>query len=162
MSEPVPDFDRVRERYPEGFEPSLVLPLLRRAQEARGYVADEDIERIVADLGVPRIQVEEVLSFYTQFRRAPVGRVHIEACRNLSCSLRGAERLIGHLSHRLGIEPGHTTADGRFSLATCECAASCGTAPVVLVNGAYHEDMTEAKIDALIEGEEVARSRGTS
>lgn len=92
-----------------------------------------------------------MLSFYGQFRRAPVGRCHIEMCRNVSCSLLGAERLIDHFSRRLGIKPGETTADGQFSLATVECMASCGTAPMVVVNGAYHESMDAAKVDALIE-----------
>jgi len=101
------------------------------------------------------VQIEEVLSFYGQFRRAPVGRCHIEACRNVSCSLLGAERLIDHLSRKLGIKPGQTTADGRFSLATVECMASCGTAPMLVVNGAYHESMDAAKIDALIESHRV-------
>ena len=153
MKHLIPEIEQLRARYPAGFESSLVLPCLRRLQEIRGFVADSDIDALVAYLGVPRIQVEEVLSFYGQFRRAPVGKVHIEACRNVSCSLRGAERLIGHLCRRLGIQPGETTADGRFSLATVECMASCGTAPMVVVNGTYHEDMTEAKVDALIESE---------
>jgi len=150
MKHLIAEFDALRRRFPEGFASSLVLPCLRRIQEDRGYVADSDIDALVEYLGVPRIQIEEVLSFYTQFRRAPVGRCHIEACRNVSCSLRGAERLIAHLSTQLGIKPGETTPDGRFSLATAECVASCGTAPVVLVNGTYHEDMTEEKLDALI------------
>lgn len=150
MKHLIAEFDALRRRFPEGFASSLVLPCLRRMQEDRGYVADGDIDALVEYLGVPRIQIEEVLSFYTQFRRAPVGRCHIEACRNVSCSLRGAERLIAHLSAQLGIKPGETTPDGRFSLATAECVASCGTAPVVLVNGTYHEDMTEEKLDALI------------
>ena len=147
------EFDALRERFPQGFDSSMVLPCLRRIQEDHGYVADADIDDLVDYLGVPRIQVEEVLSFYGQFRRAPVGKCHIEACRNLSCSLLGAERLIDHLSAKLGIRPGETTADGRFSLATVECMASCGTAPVVVVNGAYHENMSAAKIDALIEAQ---------
>ena len=150
MKHLIAEFDALRGRFPAGFESSLVLPCLRRVQEERGYVADSDIDGLVQYLGVPRIQVEEVLSFYSQFRRAPVGRCHIEACRNVSCSLRGAERLIAHLSAQLGIKPGETTPDGRFSLATAECVASCGTAPVVLVNGTYHEDMTEEKLDALL------------
>ena len=155
MKHLIPEFEKMRARYPEGFESSLVLPCLRRIQEDRGFVADEDIDGVVQYLGVPRIQVEEVLSFYGQFRRAPVGRCHIEMCRNLSCSLLGAERLIDHLSKRLGIKPGQTTADGRFSLATVECMASCGTAPMLVVNGAYHESMDAAKIDALIESHRV-------
>jgi NADH-quinone oxidoreductase subunit E len=151
----VPEFDQLRARFPEGFDSSMVLPCLRRIQEDRGYVADSDIAELAEYLGVPRIQIEEVLSFYGQFRRAPVGRCHIEMCRNVSCSLLGAERLIDHMSRRLGIKPGETTADGQFSLATVECMASCGTAPMLVVNGAYHESMDAAKVDALIEAHRV-------
>jgi NADH-quinone oxidoreductase subunit E len=151
MKHLIPEFDALRARFPEGFASSMTLPCLRRIQEDRGYVADSDIADLAAYLGVPRIQIEEVLSFYGQFRRAPVGRCHIEMCRNVSCSLLGAERLIDHFSRRLGIKPGETTADGQFSLATAECMASCGTAPMVVVNGTYHESMDAAKIDALIE-----------
>ena len=155
MKHLIPEFDQLRARFPQGFDSSMVLPCLRRIQEDRGYIAAEDIDGLVEYLGVPRIQIEEVLSFYGQFRRAPVGRCHIEMCRNVSCSLLGAERLIDHFSRRLGIKPGETTADGQFSLATVECMASCGTAPMVVVNGAYHESMDPAKVDALIEANRV-------
>ena len=155
MKHLIAEFDTLRARFPAGFDSSMVLPCLRRIQEDRGYVADSDIDGLVAYLGVPRIQIEEVLSFYGQFRRAPVGRCHIEACRNISCSLLGAERLIDHLSAKLGIKPGQTTADGQFSLATVECMASCGTAPMVVVNGRYHESMDAASIDALIDANRV-------
>jgi NADH-quinone oxidoreductase subunit E len=148
----VPEFDRLRARYPAGFESSLVLPCLRRIQEDRGYVADEDIDGLVAYLGVPRIQIEEVLSYYTQYRRQPIGHHHVQVCRNVSCSMRGAERLLGHLEQRLGIEPGQTTADGRFTLSTVECLGSCGTAPVVVVGETYHEDMSADKVDRLLAG----------
>ena len=151
MKHLIAEFDRLRARFPEGFASSMVLPCLRRIQEERGYVANEDIDGLVEYLGVPRIQIEEVLSFYGQFRRAPVGRCHIELCRNVSCSLLGAERLIDHVSRKLGIRPGETTPDGQFSLATVECMASCGTAPMLVVNGKYHESMDAAKVDALIE-----------
>ena len=151
MKHLLPELEAMRSRYPEGFESSLVLPCLHRIQEDRGWVADSDIEALAEWLGVPRVQIEEVLSFYTQFRRAPVGRLHVQACRNLSCSMRGAEHVIEHLSERLGIAPGETTADGRWSLSTCECLGSCGTAPVVMVNEAYHEGMTPERLDALLE-----------
>ncbi|MEO8924791.1 MAG: NADH-quinone oxidoreductase subunit NuoE [Caldimonas sp.] len=141
----------MRKRLPAGFESSLVLPCLRRIQEDRGFVADADIDALTACLGVPRIQVEEVLSYYTQFRRSAAGRWHLQACRNLSCSMRGAEGVIAHLEHRLGIAPGKTTADGRYSLSTVECLGSCGTAPVVMVNETYHENMSPARLDALLE-----------
>ena len=151
MKHLIPEFMAMRRRLPEGFEPSLVLPCLRRIQEDRGHVADEDIDGLSAWLGVPRIQIEEVLSFYTQFRRAPVGRWHLQACRNISCSMRGAEGVIAHLERRLGIEPGQTTPDGRYTLSTVECLGSCGTAPVLMVNETYHEDMSPERLDALIE-----------
>lgn len=152
MKHLLPEFDRLRARYPAGFESSLVLPCLRRIQEDRGYVADEDIDGLVAYLGVPRIQIEEVLSYYTQYRRQPVGHHHVQVCRNVSCSMRGAERLLDHLGQRLGLEPGQTSADGRFTLSTVECLGSCGTAPVVVVGDTYHEDMSAEKVDRLLAG----------
>ena len=152
MKHLVPEFDRLRARYPAGFESSLVLPCLRRIQEDRGYVADEDIDGLVAYLGVPRIQIEEVLSYYTQYRRQPIGHHHLQVCRNVSCSMRGAERLLDHLGQRLGLEPGQTSADGRFTLSTVECLGSCGTAPVLVVGDTYHEDMSAEKVDRLLAG----------
>jgi NADH-quinone oxidoreductase subunit E len=151
MKHLIAEFEALRARFPAGFESSLVLPCLRRIQEDRGYVADTDIDALVDYLGVPRIQIEEVLSFYGQFRRQPVGRWHIQACRNVSCSLMGAERVVQRLTERLGVAPGETTADGRFTLSTVECLASCGTAPVVMVNETYHENISPEKIDALLE-----------
>ena len=125
MKHLIPEFDKLRARFPAGFESSLVLPCVRRIQEDRGYVADEDIEQLAVYLGVPQIQIEEVLSFYTMFRRKPIGRWHLQACRNVTCSMRGSERLIDALSRKLGVRPGQTTADGRFTLSEVECLGSC-------------------------------------
>ena len=150
MKHLIPEFEKLKARFPAGFESSLVLPCLRRIQEERGYVANEDIDGLVGYLRVPRIQVEEVLSFYTQFRRTPVGQFHLEVCRNVSCSMRGSERLLGHLRTKLGVNEGETTADGRFTLKTCECLGSCGTAPVMVVNDEYHENMSAEKVDELL------------
>jgi len=147
----IPEFEAMKARYPEGFESSLVLPCLRRIQEDRGFVADEDIAGLCEYLGVPRGQVEEVLSYYTMLRREGVGKYHLQACRNIACSMRGAEGVIAHLCRRLGVEPGGTTADGRFTVTEVECLGSCGTAPVVMVNEAYHENMTAEKLDALVD-----------
>jgi NADH-quinone oxidoreductase subunit E len=153
MKHLIPEFEKLRGRYPPGAESALVLPCLRRIQEDRGHVADEDIDDLCAWLGVPRIQVEEVLSFYTMFRRTPVGRWHVQVCRNVSCSMRGAERLVDHVCRRVGVAgPGATTADGRYTVSTVECLGSCGTAPVLVVNETYHENMDAAKADALLEG----------
>ena len=87
MKHLIAEFEALRARFPAGFESSLVLPCLRRMQEDRGYVADSDIDGLVDYLGVPRIQIEEVLCFYSSSGAQPVGRWHIQACRNVSCSL---------------------------------------------------------------------------
>ena len=148
----LPEFETLKRRLPAGFESSLVLPCVRRIQEEQGYVADADIDDLVAYLGVPRIQIEEVLSFYTQFRRKPIGHWHLQVCRNVSCSMRGAERVLDRLSKKLGIEPGQTTGDGRFTLSTVECLGSCGTAPVMMVNDTHRENLSVESIDALLDG----------
>jgi NADH-quinone oxidoreductase subunit E len=147
---PLDELDALRRRYPAGFDSSLVLPSLRRIQEARGFVADGDIDALASYLGVPRVQIEEVLSFYTQYRREPCGRVRLSVCRNVSCSMRGAERLIDALSAKLGIAPGETTADGRYTLSTVECLGSCGTAPVMMVNDKYEENVSVESLDDLL------------
>lgn len=151
MKHLIPEFEALKKRLPPGLDSTLVLPCLRRIQDDRGYIADEDIDGLVDYLGVPRIQIEEVLTFYTMLRRKPIGRWHLQVCRNVSCSMRGAERMIDHLSSRLGVAPGQTTADGRFTLSTVECLGSCGTAPVVMVNERYYELQDERSLDALLE-----------
>ncbi len=146
----IEEFDRLRRRYPAGFESSMVLPCLHRIQQERGFVADDDVVELAAYLGVPRIQIEEVLAHYTQFRRRAVGHWHLQVCHNVSCSMRGAEAVIEQLSQSLGLVPGQTSADGRFTLSTVECLGSCGTAPVLMVGPTYHEDVTPARLDALL------------
>ena len=152
MKHLIPEFEKLRARFPAGFESSMVLPCVRRIQEDRGYVSDEDIQQLAVYLGVPQIQIEEVLSFYTMFRRRPVGRWHLQFCHNISCSMNGAERILEHVEHRLGLKPGQTTPDGRFTLSVVECLGSCGTAPMMMVNEGYHENLTRAKVDELLEG----------
>jgi len=151
MKHLIPEFEQWKKRFPPGFESSLVMPCVRRIQEDRGFVASEDIDGLSTYLGVPRIQIEEVLSYYTQFRRAPIGRWHIQTCRNVTCSMRSAERLIDHIAKKVGVAVGETTPDGRFTVSTAECLGSCGTAPVVMVNDTYHENMSIEKIDRLLD-----------
>ena len=75
----------------------------------------------------------------------------IKVCRNIACSLRGGERVLAHLERRLGIRAGETTPDGRYTLKTVECLASCGTAPAMQIDRTYHERLDEAKIDRILE-----------
>jgi NADH-quinone oxidoreductase subunit E len=150
MKRLIPELEAMKARLPEGSEASLVMPALHRIQEERGFVADEDVAELAAYLGVPRVQIDEAVTFYTMFRRTPLGRHHVQVCRNVSCSMNGAERLLGLLEARLGVAPGQTTPDGRITLSTAECLASCGTAPVVVVDGAYHERVTPERLDEIL------------
>ncbi len=151
MKHLIPEFERLKTRLPPNHDATLLVPCLRRIQEDRGFIDDSDIDGLGEYLGIPRIQIEEVLSFYGMLRRKPIGRWHLQVCRNVSCSMRGAERLIDQLVGKLGVQPGETTSDGRFTLSTVECLGSCGTAPVVMVNEAYHENLSAADLDALLE-----------
>ena len=130
---------------------SLVLPLLQIIQQEKGHLGAEDAAVVADYTGVPAMRVMEVLTWYTMLRREPTGRHVIKVCRNISCSLRGAERLLAHVERRLGIGVGETTADGRFTLEVVECLASCGTAPAMQVNDRYHEQLDEAKIDRILQ-----------
>lgn len=150
MKHLIPEFERWKLRYPAGFEGSLTIPCLRRIQEDRGYVAESDVEELTAYLGVPRIQIEEVLLFYTQFRRAPVGRYHLQVCQNVSCTMRGAERLLDHLHRKLGVVAGQTTPDGAVTVSRVECLGSCGTAPMMMINDSYYENLDVARMDEIL------------
>jgi NADH-quinone oxidoreductase subunit E len=152
MSDIRKKFDELRPAYPPGMDASLVLPLLHATQEAKGCVGEGDATAIAACAGVPDIQVSEALTWYTMFRREPPGRHVVKVCRNISCSLRGAERVVEHLRKRLGVDVGGTSADGRFTLLTVECLASCGTAPAMQVGDTYHENLDEAEVDRVLDG----------
>ncbi|MBF8259279.1 MAG: NADH-quinone oxidoreductase, E subunit [Actinobacteria bacterium] len=143
------EFDRLLTRYPD--KEAVILPALYLAQGEFGYVSNEAIEYIAGLLGISPARIEGVATFYTMFNRNPVGKYHVQICRNISCSLLGAEHLIEHVSKKLGVRPGETTPDGKFTLTKVECLGSCGTAPVMQVNDDYHENLTEEKIDALLD-----------
>ncbi len=131
---------------------SGLLPALYIVQEARGHLDQQAMIDIGEFFDLNPMQVREVASFYTMFNQHPVGKHHLQVCRSVSCYVMGANPLIEHLRQRLGIEPGQTTADGRFTLSAVECLGSCGTAPAMQVNEDYHEDLTEEKLDQLLAG----------
>ncbi len=101
---------------------------------------------------LPPAHVRAVITFYTMFYQRPVGRWHLEVCTNVSCRLRGADQIVECLSKRLGIAPGETTADRKFTLSTVECLASCGTAPMLQLNqDRFHENLTPQSTLQLVE-----------
>ncbi len=134
-------------RYPAEQKAAAMLPALRLCQEMQGYVTPEAMALVASRLGQPVVRAREVATFYWQLFTEPQGETVIDVCTNLSCSLCGAERVLGYLEKKLGIKSGQTTPDRKFTLREAECLASCGTAPVMQVNEAYVENLTPAKID---------------
>ncbi len=145
--------DAYLEKFPVDQKQSAVLFALRTVQaEQGGHLTPDAMDAVAAYLGMPKIAVYEVASFYDHFNLEPVGRHTIGICTNISCLLRDAEGMVAHLQKRLNIACGETTADGRITLKTVECLAACGGAPVMHIDEQYHEHLTPQSIDALLEG----------
>jgi NADH-quinone oxidoreductase subunit E len=128
-------------KYPEGRQASAVIPLLWRAQEqAGGWLPQKAIEHVADVLGMARISVLEVATFYTMFNLAPVGQFHVQLCTTTPCMLRGSDALKDICHQRIG-EPMHVTADGKFSWVEVECLGACVNAPMAQINYDYYEDL---------------------
>ncbi|MGH2441877.1 MAG: NADH-quinone oxidoreductase subunit NuoE [Chloroflexota bacterium] len=136
-------------RYPE--PRSALLPALHVAQNELGWVSREAMEEVGALTQVAPDQVEEVATFYTMFYTAPVGTYVMEVCKTTPCAYLGADEIIQYISQALGIQPGETTEDGMFTLIQVECLAACHRAPVMQVNHRYYQNLTPARVDALID-----------
>jgi NADH-quinone oxidoreductase subunit E len=141
-------------RFPPERKSSAVLAALQAAQQQNGGWVSRELMDAVADyLDMPKIQVYEVGSFYSMIELEPVGRNMVALCTNLSCMLCGAETLVEYVEKKLGIRLGETTADGRITLKfEEECLAACAGAPMMTVNGHYHEKLTPEKVDAILDG----------
>ena len=133
-------------------EPSAaILPVLLIIQDEAGFISRDAETWVAARLAVQPLRVREVLSFYTMLRRAPGGRTTVRVCRNLSCSLAGAESILQLLTEKLGIGPGETTADGAITLVTAECLGNCDHAPCLQVDGVDRGPVTREDVAALVE-----------
>ncbi|HUI41835.1 MAG TPA: NAD(P)H-dependent oxidoreductase subunit E [Terriglobia bacterium] len=142
-------FDQVIARYP--LKRSAIVPLLLFAQDEIGYITDEAIDEIARRVEVLPIEVIEDIGYYSMLHRHPIGKYNFQVCTNVSCQLRGGEEILSYCSKRLGIGHKQTTADGLFSLEEVECLGACCGAPAMQVNYDFYENLTPAKIDALIE-----------
>ena len=130
---------------------SALIPSLQLAQVEVGYLAPDLVCEIAEIFHLTPVEVQEVATFYTMLYRKPPGRYVIQVCTNISCLLCNSEEILAHLQKRLGIKPGETTPDGRFTLLEVECLASCDTAPVAQINEDYHENLTVQRIDEILE-----------
>ena len=146
--------DRERElteiltRYPTKM--AACIPLLHLCQEQEGYVSADVISFVSNRLDLPPAHVQGVVTFYTLFNQKPVGKHQVWICRTLPCALRGSGDVIKQCEKKLGIHVGETTADGKVTLRTAECLASCGTAPMMQVDKDYYEDLTPARVDEIL------------
>ena len=130
---------------------SAILPAMHVVLEEVGFHNRDIVRQVAGLLELSEMEVNETLSFYTYFPREGVGKYHIQVCTNVSCMLLGAEQLLEYLEQKLGIQAGQTTADGLFTLSVVECLGSCGTAPVMQINQEYHEKLTKAKVDQILD-----------
>jgi NADH-quinone oxidoreductase subunit E len=140
-------------KFPADQKQSAVLSALQTAQEQNGGWVSRDLLDAVADyLDMPPVLVYEVGTFYSMIELEPVGRNMVALCTNLSCQLCGAGTIVEHVETRLGIKLGETTADGRITLKLEEeCLAACAGGPMMTVNGHYHENLTPAKVDEILD-----------
>jgi NADH-quinone oxidoreductase subunit E len=142
-------FQHLVSLYPQ--KRSALIPMLLLAQREHGYVTAEAMEYIAGFLGLSASDVESTLTFYTLLRRKPAGKYHILICTNLSCMLQGSDDIEACIKRKLGVGLGQVTADGLFSAIEFECLGSCTTAPVVQVNGEFHENLNVPKVEALLD-----------
>jgi len=141
--------ESLADKYPH--RRSALIPSLQLAQEEIGFLPPEVIRELAGIFELTPNQVYEVASFYTMLYRRQVGKYVIQVCTNISCMLCDSEAILAHLEKRLGIKPGETTPDNKFTLMEVECLASCDTAPVAQINEDYHENLTTEKIDQILE-----------
>jgi NADH-quinone oxidoreductase subunit E len=147
------EIDRWVAKFPPGQQRSAVIGALHAVQhENGGYLTEPLMEAVAAYLGLPSIQVFEVASFYSMFETKPVARHSVSVCTNISCMLCGGEALLQHIEKKLGISVGESTRDGRIYLKREEeCLAACNNAPMMMVDHKYHENLTPAKADKILD-----------
>lgn len=148
------EIERWKTRFPEDREQSAVIAALHAVQhENDGYLTTELMDQVADYLGLPRIHVYEVASFYSMFETEQVGRNNVAICTNISCMLRGADDLVKHVEHKLDVKLGESTADGRIYLKREEeCLAACCGAPMMMVNHRYYESLTKDRVDEILDG----------
>jgi len=139
-------------KYPPERKRSALIPLLLLVvQRERGYIDNAGVNFLAQKLDLTVTDVWETATFYSMLQMRPVGKYHIQVCKTLSCRIMGEPEITGHICDRLGIHAGETTEDGKFTVSRVECLGSCGTAPMMQIGFDYHEDLTVAKVDEILD-----------
>jgi len=153
--------NKIIARYPEGRQASAVMPLLDLAQRQNGgWLPRAAMDHVADILGMPKIRVYEVATFYTMYNLQPVGEHVVQVCTTTPCALRGAEKVLDTIKTELGVEPGGTSSDGKFTLLEVECLGACVNAPMIQIDDDYYEDLdefsTKTVLDSFKKGEKPA------
>lgn len=138
-------------KYPPDRSRSALIPLLFVVQRERGYIDNPGVNFLAKFLNLEVTDVWETATFYSMLNLRPVGRHHIQICKTLSCKIMGEPDITEHICSKLGIHPGETTVDGKFTVSLVECLGSCGTAPMMQIGFDYHEDLTKEKVDEILD-----------
>ena len=147
---------KLEKRYPN--KKALILPALHKAQEEYGWLPKESLAAVAEYIGVHEAQIREVASFYTMYNLKPVGKNHLKICTNVACCLRGADELMSYAEKKLGVKCGETTQDGLFTLSEEECLGACTTAPAMMANDDYVENLDINRLNDYIESLKEKRS----
>jgi len=145
-------FDKLLKSYPPGRQRSALIPMLMYAQDEVGCVSDELIDEVATRIGVTKLVVNEVMSYYSMLHRQPLGKYHVQVCTNISCLLNDGDKLYEHACKKLGVGHKGVTPDGTFSLEEVECIGACSWAPAIQVNYDFHHFVTAEKLDQLLDG----------
>jgi NADH-quinone oxidoreductase E subunit len=142
-------FEKILTRYPN--KRAALLPSLALAQEIRGHVSPESMDRVAELLELSPAYVRGVATFYTMYNKAPVGRYLVQVCTNISCNLCGAEEVLATFLRYTDTELGETSEDGSFTVVEAECLAACGFPTCVQINSRYYENVTPAEVQKIVE-----------
>jgi NADH-quinone oxidoreductase E subunit len=137
-------------KYPVDRTRSALIPLLFVIQRERGWIDNPGVNFLAKFLDLEITDIWETATFYSMFNLRPVGRHHIQICKTLSCKILGEPAITDHICGKLGIHPGESTQDGKFTLSMVECLGSCGTAPMMQIGFDYYEDLTVEKVDKIL------------
>ncbi|MBI2677735.1 MAG: NAD(P)H-dependent oxidoreductase subunit E [Candidatus Koribacter versatilis] len=133
---------------------SFLVPMLLYTQDELGYLSPDAISYLAQKTGLPEIEIRNVISYYSMLTMKPRGKFNVQVCTNISCMLRGGEEIFQHCKQQLGIGHKQTTADKVFTLEEVECIGACSWAPAMQVNYDFHENLTPAKVDKILESYE--------
>jgi NADH-quinone oxidoreductase subunit E len=147
--ESILEIERMKKIYPTS--EAIVIPALHLAQKDNGWVNDDVYQTVSEQLNIPAAKIKGVATFYSMFSKKPKGKYWIQVCKNLSCSLLGSRHIIDYLEQLLRVKVGETTKDNLFTLDVVECLGSCGTAPVMMINDEYFENLNEPRVEQLID-----------